>query len=93
MYEPGKYSPFEIQSMKSHSNSSGITVLFSVTSITQVHAIHISYIAWKSTDLTLIHGSFTFEDKVSREISHIPFENIGRNFARIHGLTGFIINH
>ena len=26
------------------------------------------------------------------EISHIPFNNIGRNYARIYGITGFIID-
>ena len=27
------------------------------------------------------------------EISHIPEQNIGRNYARIYGLTGFVINN
>ena len=68
-------------------------MLFSVTTITQVHAIHVSYVAWWHTDLNLISGKYRSEILTGLEISHIPEQNIGRNYARIYGLSGFIINN
>ena len=45
-FSAAENSPFEIQIAASNSNSSGISILFTVTTITQVHAIHISYFAF-----------------------------------------------
>lgn len=93
-YNADTMSPFEIQIADSSTNTSGITVLITVTTVTQVQSLHISYVAWISTKLSLVSGNFTYEpaDGVF-EIAHSPSDNIGRNYARIHGLTGFIINH
>ena len=33
--------------------------MFSVTTITQVQAIHVSYIAWEATDLSMVAGKFS----------------------------------
>jgi hypothetical protein len=41
-----KRSPYELQIVGTSANYSGISIMFSVTTITQVHAIHISYIAF-----------------------------------------------
>ena len=34
-----------------------------------------------------------YEFRDDYNIAHIPDRTIGRNYARIHGITGFIINH
>lgn len=53
-----------------------------------------SYLAWvSSTTLNLVAGTYIYEMSPSYEIRHTPIANIGRNYARIHGLTGFIINY
>ena len=93
LYAPSYRSPFEIQIVHTATNSSGIAVFFSVTTITQVHAIHVSYVAWWQTDLHIVSGKYTSNILNGLEISHIPEQNIGRNYARIFGLSGFIINH
>ena len=92
-YNTTALSPFEVQIAASSTNSSGIAVLISVTTITQVHGLHISYLAWASTNLNMVAGAYAYEFSPSYEITHTPAANIGRNYARIHGLTGFIINH
>ena len=37
-------------------------------------------------------GSYVYDSTVQTKIEHIPIVNIGRNYARLHGITGFIIN-
>jgi hypothetical protein len=66
-----------------------------VTTITQVQAVHISYISWVKTDLTVATGNFTYDTtiRVTPDISYSPSVSIGPNYARIFGLTGFIINY
>lgn len=92
-YNETTLSPFEIQLVDSSTNSSGIAVLISVTTVTQVQALHISYLAWTAgTTLQAVVGSYVFDLTPGPEIVHTPVSNIGRNYARLHGLTGFIIN-
>lgn len=92
-YTADALSPFEVQIADSLTNSSGITVLLTVTTVTQVHAIHISYVAWIATKLTLVAGNYTYDATAGiAEVAHSPVTNIGRNYARVFGLTGFIIN-
>ena len=93
LYSPDERSPFEIQIIGSKQNSSGISLMLSVTTITQVQAIHVSYVSWYSTNLTMVTGDFAEDIMEYAEISHIPEANIGRNYARIFGFTGFVINH
>lgn len=52
-----------------------------------------SYIVWDQTNLDVVSGNYILPDNVGAEISHTPDYNIGRNFARIFGITGFIIVH
>ena len=92
-YSAEEKSPLEIQVVDTRTNSSGIAVFLSVTTITQVHAIHISYVAWSVTDLNLVSGKYHEQVVDFLEISHIPEQNVGRNYARIFGLTGFVINN
>ena len=92
-YNATTLSPFEIQLADSSTNSSGIGVLISVTTVTQVHALHISFMAWVSTNMTMVVGHYIYEYSPSHELIHTPSDAIGRNYARIHGITGFIINH
>ena len=92
-YNASSLSPFEVQIADSSSNTSGIAVLISVTTVTQVNSLHISYLAWSATTLQMVTGSFVYEMLPSYEIVHTPTTNIGRNYARLHGISGFIINH
>ena len=45
-YSQMENSPFEISIAGSSTNSSGITVMFALTTITQVHSIHFSYFGY-----------------------------------------------
>ena len=95
-YNETTYSPFEVQIANSNANSSGISVVVSVTSITQVHGLHISYLAWTTPTLKVAMGSFVFNagpSSPNSDIWHSVGEGVGANFARINGVTGFIINH
>ena len=92
-YSAEEKSPLEVQVVDTRTNSSGIAIFLSVTTITQVHAIHISYVAWSVTDLNLVSGKYHEQVVDFLEISHIPEQNVGRNYARIFGLTGFVINN
>ena len=67
--------------------------MISATTITQVHSVHISYVAWSEVStLNIISGKYLYEKSPGFDISHTPTSNIGRNYARIFGITGFIIN-
>lgn len=93
LYSAQSKSPFEIQIVDSVTNSSGIAIFFSVTTITQVHSIHISYIAWETTNIDIVTGKYVQNIDNLIEISHTPISRVGRNYARIFGITGFIINN
>lgn len=67
--------------------------MVSLTTITQVHAVHLSYFAFYETTLELVLGSYIYDAVEGGIIQHIPPYNIGRNYARLHGIVGFIINH
>ena len=70
-----------------------LTWLLSVTTITQVHALQVSYLAWQNTSLEVVDGQYKMTDWQNEEITHVPIKNVGRNYARIFGLSGFIILH
>lgn len=95
-YTSDALSPFEIQIADSSINSTGIAVLITTTTITQVQAIHISYIAWTTTKLNVVAGNYTYDASIIETLYNIqysPSSSIGPNYARIFGLTGFIINY
>lgn len=65
-----------------------------MTTISQVHAIQVSFVGWAfETTLNIIHGVYIYEKSPGIDVSHTPDQNIGRNYARIHGITGFVINN
>ena len=92
-FSKAQRSPFELQITSSSTNSSGIRVTISVTTITQVNSIYISYIAYQSTNLKVISGSYSYDPNNGLGFSHAPLVLIPRNYARVYGITGFIINH
>lgn len=54
----------------------------------------ISYIAWTDTSLQIVSGSDIYErDSPNDVIRFVPETFVGRNYARIIGITGFIINN
>lgn len=61
--------------------------------MTQVHAIHVSYFAFYETTLNLVYGHYEYDAFYGGLIEYVPPENIGRNYARLHGISGFIINY
>lgn len=68
-------------------------MVISVTTITQVNSVHISYLAWGETTIDFAYGNYLYEPNPSRDTTHTPLQNIGRNYARIYGITGFIIKN
>lgn len=76
-------------------NVSGIAVSFSVTTVTEINSIHVSYLAFQHTNLALSAGNFVF-DRVKNPLQtlfYTPENPIARNYARIFGLTGLLINY
>lgn len=57
-------SPFEIQIVASSSNVSGIAVTLSVTTVTQVNSVYISYLAFQNSALSVVGGNYVF-DRIS----------------------------
>ena len=55
-------SPFEVQLIESSADSTGIRAMISVTTITQVHNLYVSFIAWSSSSLNIAAGSYVYEN-------------------------------
>lgn len=90
----GSNSPFEIQLINTEINSTGIAVSITVTTVTQIQSIFISYIGWGS-EFTEIHtGSFLFDTYVaSASLAHTPSVNLTKNLVDFYGFNGFILNN
>lgn len=54
-------SPFEFQIVSTSANYSGIHISISVTTVTQVNSIYISYIALQETTLAVSGGGYTYD--------------------------------
>ena len=85
-------SPYEIQLSASSANVSGIAVTLSTTTITQVNSLYISYVAYQESSLRIASGNYAYDPKNGEGFIHAPKVLIPRNYARIFGITGFIIN-
>jgi hypothetical protein len=88
-------SPFEIQIVASTANVTGIAVTISVTTITTVNSIYVSYVAFQTSSLSIVGGGFVYDitENPQSSLYYAPQNNIPRNFARIFGLTGFLLNY
>ena len=91
-FSENRRSPYELQLGSSVANTSGIAVTLSVTTITQVNSIYISYIAYQDTVLRVIHGSYAYDLKTGEGLAHAPLTSVPRNYARLYGISGLIIN-
>lgn len=91
-FSENRRSPYEIQLGSSVANTSGIAVTLSVTTITQVNSIYISYIAYQDTVLRVIDGSYAYDLKTGEGLAHAPIISVPRNYARLYGMSGLIIN-
>ena len=60
-FSKNQRSPYELQLSESSTNTSGITVIFSVTTRTQVNSIYIGYIAYQDITLKVISGHYTYD--------------------------------
>jgi len=54
-------SPFELQIVSSAANISGIIASLSVTTITQVNSIYISYVAFQVSTLAIVGGGYVYD--------------------------------
>ena len=79
--------------MGSHDNGTGLHVTLQATTITRVHGIYLSYVAFIDKKLSNVAGSYGYSFEQLPSISHTPLYEVGRNYARIHGISGFIINN
>lgn len=93
LFSQNRRSPYEIQIAASSANVSGIAVTLSVTTITQVNSIYVSYTAFQNTNLNIAMGAFIYDPNNGQGFSHAPALTIPRNYARVYGITGFIINY
>lgn len=71
----------------------GIGIILSTTSTTNVDSLYISYVAYQTTTLDLIVGSYVFDRSSSSSLAHTPDVSIPRSYARIYGINGFVINY
>lgn len=88
-------SPFELQIVSTTANVSGIAISLSVTTATKVDSIYISFIAFQDFDLPIVGGRYTFDsaiDTADKGFYYVPETDVPPNFARLYGLTGFLIN-
>ena len=67
--------------------------MFSVTTITKVDSIYVSYVAYQHTTLQFIGGSHIFDRSYGGTFAHTPSQTVPRNYARLFGLSGLIINY
>ena len=67
--------------------------MFSVTTITKVDSIYVSYVAYQQTNLQFVGGSYIFDPNYGGAFTYTPTQVVPRNYARIFGLSGFIINY
>lgn len=58
-----------------------------------MNSIYISFIAYQTTNLKIAYGSFVYDPNNGKGFTLTPDETIPRNYARIYGITGFIINY
>ena len=93
LFSQNRRSPYELQIAASSANVSGIAVTLSVTTITQVNSIYISYVAYQNTNLNIAMGSYAYDPNNGEGFAHAPAITIPRNYARVYGITGFIINY
>lgn len=87
-------SPFEFQIISSSANITGIAVSISVTTSTQVNSLYISYVAFQQSTLAIMGGGYVYDaitDGVNNALYYAPETIIPKNFARIYGLTGFLL--
>ena len=92
-FSQNRRSPFELQISQASTNTSGITVSLSVTTITQVNSIYVSYIVYQTTYLEIAVGDYAYDPNNGQGFTLTPPIPIPRNYARVYGITGFIINY
>ncbi len=71
-FSQSRRSPYELQISASSTNTSGITVTLSVTTITQVNSIYISFIAYQTTNLKIAYGSFVYDPNNGKGFTLTP---------------------
>jgi len=65
-----------------------------VTTVTQVQALFISYIAYGSEYSDIYAGSYLFDTYIaSANLVHTPPANLTSNMVDFYGLNGFILNN
>lgn len=79
----------------SSANVSGIAASLSVTTNTQVNSVFISYVAFQTSTLSIVGGGYLYDSSTAANagLFYAPESNIPRNFARLYGLTGFVLNY
>ena len=87
-------SPFEIEVIVSSSTPQGITVLIQSTSITQIHAIFVSFIAYDPSILNMVSGSYTYDQyQPMRYLQFTPPISVSTNSLAMHGFNSFIMRN
>jgi hypothetical protein len=72
----------------------GITLYFSSTSATQVHALFVSFIVYDASTQNLVTGSYLYKEYLPvRQLSHTPPIGITNNNLAFCGLNGFVITN
>lgn len=64
--------------------------------MTSVYSVYISYIAFQDPLLAVNGGGFVYDSVVTPNenlIYHYPEVPIPRNYARMYGITGFLLNY
>lgn len=72
----------------------GIAITVSVTTVTQVQTLFVSYIAFGSDLENIFIGNYTYDTYVpSAVLTHVPSVSLRENVGDFYGFNGFIINN
>lgn len=90
----GSNSPFEVQIINQQVNVTGIAITVSVTTVTQVQSLFISYIAFSSSYTGASIGSYLYDSYIpSSNLFYTPQTSISINLAQFYGFNGFILSN
>lgn len=66
-----------------------------MTTSTKVNYVYISYVAYQSSYLDTNGGTFIYDGTNfnNSDLFYSPEKMMPRNFARMYGLSGFILNY
>jgi hypothetical protein len=90
----GSQSPFEVSIINKAINATGISVTIEVTTVTQVHSLFVSYIAYGTGFSGFVSGNYLFDTYIpSASLSYSISQNLTNDIVDFYGFNGFILDN